>query len=266
MLRKYNYTDRQRIPRNEITFEYFEGEGETPSSFRAELSSNALNHIQSDAQIWVEAYSGATVERYDFGRAGKIISPKDTSLKAFPRGLKPLFRIKVTDPLDSRCRLLAFADKIAPADSEEVEGSRQSILNVEYVDLGQQIWNLRIDDSIRPILQLNSSISEPVGIRVLANSSEFIGLVYPAVIRQILSYLLLEDLDPITTFDHDWIKYGNTISETVCPNPEKYGDEDEENFLRDVREWIDDVINNFCHNRLTRDAYTLEKSEQYKND
>ncbi len=142
-----------------------------------------------------------------------------------PRGLKPHFRIKIIDPDDPRRLILAFADRIAPADREDIESGRQSILPVEYVDLGQQIWNLRMDDSLAPVLQLNSKIEEPVGIATLGRTAEFAALVYPSVIRQILARLLLEGDDLGSNADHDWLKYGHVLISRPCPEYEDYGED-----------------------------------------
>lgn len=263
MIRKFNYTDRKRILREKVSFEWIDGKNGAPASFKAVLDLHSVENLRTDGLVWVEAYSGPTVARYQFGTVEEPVAPADTTLTRFPRGLKPHFRIKIVDPDDPRKRLLAFADKIAPAEREDIESGRQSILPVEYVDLGQQIWNLRMDESLEPVLQLNSTITEPVGVASLAKTSEFIALVYPSVIRQILSRLLLESDEPAMSTDHDWIKFGNSLLSRICPNPEDYEDNDED-FLRTAREWIDDVVGEFCHHRLARDTYVAEKSEHHQ--
>ncbi len=264
MIRNFNYTDRKRILRENISFEWIDGKGEEPASFLAKIDLHSAGLIRSDGQVWVEACSGSIVSRYYFGTVEHPEYPEDTRLTSFPRGLKPTFKIKVVDPKDPRKRLLAFADRIAPSEREEIESGRQSILPVEYVDLGQKIWNLRIDDSLMPILQLNSTITDPVGISTLAKSPEFVALVYPAVIRQILSYLLLETEDPSMIAEHDWINYGSNLTARHCPDRDTYGD-NEEDFARDARIWIDDVVGEFCNVRLTRDTYVAEKTDNQQN-
>ena len=269
MIRKFNYTDRKRILRENVSFQWIESENGNPATFKAKLDFRDLvtdDNLRPDGQIWVEAYSGATVARYHFGTVDGPIEPDDTRLSGFPRGLKPHFRIKVVDPDDPRKRLLAFADKIAPVEKEDIEAGRQSILPVEYVDLGQQIWNLRMDDSLEPVLQFNELITEPVNIRVLAKNAEFTALVYPAVIREILSRLLLETDEPGMAVDHDWLKYGKSLASRPCPDPERYDDDRNEDFHRDVREWIEDVVKDFCRSRSTKDAYMEEKKTISQND
>lgn len=258
MIRKFNYTDRKRILKENISFEWIEGEHGKPATFKATLNLLSVENLRHDGQVWVEAYSGATVARYNYGTVDNLIIPQDTGLIGFPRGLKPHFRIKVVDPDDPRKCLLAFADKIAPVDKEDLEAGRQSILPVEYVDLGQEIWSLRMDESLDPVLQLNNQIIEPVSISTLARTAEFAALVYPAVIRQILSRLLLEtEVIEIDT-DHDWLKFGNKLISSEYPDPEKY-EVNDENFSRDSREWIDDVVKEFSRSRRTRDSYVEEK-------
>jgi hypothetical protein len=263
MIRNFNYTDRKRILRDKVSFEWIDGKDEDPASFKAHIDLHSAGLLRPDGQVWVEAYSGSIVSRYYFGTVEHRQDPEDTGLAGFPRGLKPSFKIKVVDPDDPRKRLLAFADKIAPSEREEIESGRQSILPVEYVDLGQQIWNLRMDESLEPVLQLNSTITEPVGISTLAKTPEFVALVYPAVIRQILSRLLLETDESSMAADHDWLKFGSSLSTSLCPDRESFGD-NEEDFLRDARMWIDEVVDGFCRARLTKDSYVTEKSENPK--
>lgn len=264
MIRNFNYTDRKRILRDNVSFEWLDGKGEELASFKAKIDLHSVGLLRPDGQVWVEAYSGSLVSRYYFGTVEHPDDPEDTRLAGFPRGLKPSFKIKVVDPEDPRKRLLAFADKIAPSEREEIESGRQSILPVEYVDLGQQIWNLRMDESLEPVLQLNSTITEPVGISTMAKTSEFVALVYPAVIRQILSQLLLESEDPSMVSDHNWLKFGNSLSTRLCPERDFFGD-NEEDFVRDARMWIDEVVDGFCRARLTKDSYVTEKSENHQN-
>ncbi|MGJ8641316.1 MAG: hypothetical protein ACSHYA_18140 [Opitutaceae bacterium] len=263
MIRKFNYTDRKKILRDNIFFTWLEGENGKPASFKAKLDLKSTGIIRSDAQVWVEAYSGSNASRYYFGTIEQPLTPENTSLADFPRGLKPHFRIKIVDPDAPHKRLLAFVDKISPIDHDEIESGRRSILPVEYVDLGQQIWNLRMDESLQPVLQLNSSITEPVGITTLARSAEFVSLVYPAVIRQILARLILETDDPCMATDHNWLLFGKDLLFKSCPDRDTYSD-DEEDFQKDAREWIDEVIEEFCRTRLAKDIYVIEKKEAYQ--
>lgn len=263
MIRNFNYTNRKRILRDNVSFEWIDGKEEEPASFKAKIDLHSAGLLRPDGQVWVEAYSGPIVSRYYFGTVEHRVDPEDTHLSGFPRGLKPFFKVKVVDPDDPRKRLLAFADRIAPAQREEIESGRQSILPVEYVDLGQQIWNLRMDESLDPVLQLNSTITDPVGISTLAKTPEFVALVYPAVIRQILAQLLLENDDPTIAADHDWLKFGSGLSSRTCPDRDSYGD-NEDDFLRDARMWIDDVVDGFCRARLTKDSFVAEKMDNHK--
>lgn len=264
MKRSFNYTDRKKILREDFVIEWIDGKEEEPASFKAELDFSRMENLREDAEIWVEARSGPLVARYFFGTVFKPMAPADTTLSVFPRGLKPQFRIKVVDPDDPRCRILAFAQRITPAEREEIESGRQSILPVEYVDLGQQIWNLRMDNTSSPILELNREIEEPVSIRALANTPEFHALVYPAVIREIFSRLLLQGDDLGSNADHDWLSFGRNLVSVSAPEYETYDESLKEDYFRDVREWIDDVVKRFCESQQTRSSYVNEKSTQYQ--
>jgi hypothetical protein len=251
MIRRFNYTNRQRIPRENVRLKLIEN-GEGPLSIKGEINLNFDTPLNPEALVFVEAYKDSVAMRFYWGTVGNPSCPADTMLTDLPRGLNPLFRIRVVDPTDEK-RLLALADRIRLLTSDEMKSGSRSILPVETVDLGQRVWNLRIHSNTF-FLQLNSAIREPRDITVLAREADFIALVYPAVIRQILEHLLLGPEKDFVEENHEWLLYGGQIS-GEAPPVRSESDEDDESFDESIVAWIDKVVGGFCESRNAKDTF-----------
>jgi hypothetical protein len=262
MINHFNYTDRQRIPHQQLQFVWMQ-HNDGVLRFRAELNLTLARPLPPEAVVVVEAYSGPVVMRFPFGTVGLVQPPVDVALYDFPPGLKPSFRVKVVETSNAERRLLAWAKEITPRMPEDIEAGRRSILPVETVDLGPLVWNIRLEDNT-PVLQVNSAIREPRDITTMAKEADFISLVYPAAIRQILDHLLLgperDNVEPT----HDWILFGNTLAGRIAPNPDDYDDESSE-FREDVEIWIHEAVKGFCAKQATVEAYVQFRKEAEEN-
>ncbi len=257
MIRRFNYTNRHRIPHECIHIVVHE-ERDAPSSFTATLELPKEFRIPSDAAVWVEAYSGPAQMRFSFGRAGQIRPPDDTRLHRFRPGEKVLFRVKVVDEQDATHRILAWADKIRPLLPEEANAGRRSILPVEPAELGERIWALRWNEDV-PVLQLNAGFREPRDITAIARTdADFIALVYPAVIRQILYTLTLTNEIPPANEDerHPWIDFAE-VALGAGPLPSYR--EDDDLSREEVKEWIERAVNGFCRQNAALRRYAEAK-------
>lgn len=258
MKRHFNYTNRQRIPREQLTFAWLES-GDGILKFSAEIKLNLPIPIQPNAEVIVEAHSGPVVMRFPWGTIEKLQVPADTSLTDFPPGLKPLFRVKIIDATDGKQRILARADDISPLSQQEAKSGKRSIFPVETLDLGSLIWNVRFEGT-KAILQLNANIKEPRDISTLAKEADFISLVYPAAIHRVLHYLLLGPERENVEADNDWLLFGATLSERHAPNAEDY-DMESDDFRTDTEEWISDVVKGFCAKQGVVEAYVQFRKE-----
>lgn len=259
MIRRFNYTDRQKIPRANVQLAWSDT-GDGVLRFQGELDLQFERPLNPAGLVFVEAYSGPVVMRFAFGSVEHREHPADVALTEFPPGLKPLFRVKVVDPADDK-RLLAWADAVTPLTPDEIKTGRRSILPVETVDLGQRVWDLRIEANTF-FLQLNSSIRQP-DITVLAREPDFIGLVYPVVVRQILHHLLLGPEVESVDDDHDWLVFGTQLVGRTAP---KRSDDaakltDDEAFETDVNEWIQEAVSVFCERQRAAELFIKSKSE-----
>jgi hypothetical protein len=216
-------------------------------SFNVKISLDGFDFSPS-AKIYIEAYHKTEVKRYNFGTVENIIPPRDTGLAglAYPENLK--FRILVVDESGQHGLILARADGIKPVSDLDTK----SILPVDFVDIGQQIWRLDFTgDGGAPILTINKKIP---GIELIAKSEpQFIMYVYPAVIREVLTYMIFVEgvdspIDPPVEWHREWIEFSRRILPGEGP-PESLNPEDDD-FDRDAAtEWINKIVEEFSASR-----------------
>jgi hypothetical protein len=233
LIRRFNYTGRRRIPRSRIVIRV--SENCPRQQFDARLDLDGLR-LPKEAAVFVEAYHRATYKRYSFGTIGSPHVPVSRGLDGIPVR-RPLFRVKVVLVRDGIAYIMAAADKVVPESIEHKEDSRQSLLPVEYEDLGDRVWALDLE-SDWPRLILNRRFE---GIREAARSAPgFLTLVYPEIFRAILSRILDEGRFDPDCDDDDW---GTLWLRFACrelgqPRPPHHEGE--------ATEWIDGAVNSFC--------------------
>jgi hypothetical protein len=236
MIRKFNYTERRRIPKADAVIRLVAGGADT--AFDADLSLVGLG-LPSDAHVYVEAYFKGTVMRFDYGSIGVIEPPTDRRLLRFPQPDLAYFRVKVVAESDRRGLLLASCDRLMPLVAKEGRSNRQTIFRVQTMRMDSEIWRLRFDDE-GPVLELNDDFGS---IKETARSDAgFAALVYPSLVRQVLNHVLLEEKhdDPDTEDDWRalWLRFGKGL---VKERPPQHDDEES------VKEWIDKVVARFSH-------------------
>jgi hypothetical protein len=208
-------------------------------------------NFPNDANVFVEAYNVASYMRFPFGTVVQRREPKDTCLVDItPRPL-PKFRLKIVDQSKRHGLLLGVADKLIPLRPEEDLANKQSLLPVDFCDLGDRIWRLELSDW--PVLELNNRIDS---IGEAARSGEsFLGVVYPEVVRRILYQIVIEEDQTDPNFDDSewtslWLRY-------VCSLPgvsEPPSGASEEARAR-RSDWIDDAVQAFCRSRQARQRF-----------
>ncbi len=242
MKRRINFTGKKKIPSKNVQIQVIRDNGAI-KTFNATINLEGMD-LPADAGVFVEVHYRLNRKRFDFGTAGAIVQPPDTDISDLGKSENLLFRVKVVDKLGRYGLILAEADKIRSKGEVEGDSSIQSILPSEFDhDLGQQIWRLRYDGQ-EPILEFNKNIPD---IRSLAKSDTmFFFYVYPQVIRELLTYMLLiefvDPLDPTEEWQKNWLDFARKIY------PEDYPDQ----CKRDIPEskgeilaWIENVVNDF---------------------
>ena len=199
MIRKFNFTGRKKIKRSDVRIDLLRNEdGKRFFNVHLHLDEIAL---PTSAHVYLEAYHRSGYQRYDFGTVGGRKIPTNRSLSNFSESAMPLFRVKVVDKSTSHGRILASVDKVRAENIDDLPAVSQSLLYVEYDDLGNKIWQLDLDGDW-PILKLNQHVEE---ISLVASSdNRFLSLVYPEVLRQILKRIIIEDEHTDPECDDDW--------------------------------------------------------------
>ncbi|MBK8608471.1 MAG: hypothetical protein IPL84_00540 [Chitinophagaceae bacterium] len=238
MIRKLNYTNRKKIPKENIQITLKEDGDKV--YFNASLIKDDLN-FPDDARVYFEPNYGPDFLRFDFGLFSKMEQPVDTDITELKKlSDKIFFRIKIVDETNEEGLILGHAKIYNIGDDNDPKG-KESILPVNAVKMDtNEIWriNFNAQDGI-PILEINNSIE---GIREIAKSDAiFIGLVYPAAIRLIFKQIAFE----IKEFEMDgdswnskWILFSKSVL-GVSDIP-RNADNDEI-----CEEWIDNVVKAF---------------------
>lgn len=254
MIRRLNYTGRRKISRARVTVRLIPAKRGDGYAFHVDYDLKGLR-FPDTARVYVEAYNVASYMRFSFGTVGERHDPRTTDLRdVTPRPL-PRFRLKVVDEQERLGLLLGVADKIVPLRPEEELSHKQSLLPVEFCDLGDRVWRLDLTDS--PVLELNNRVE---GIADAARvGGSFVGLVFPEVVRGVLSHILfvLREDDPTaddSEWTSQWLRYALALPD-VGALPEQDADREE---------WIDQAVHAFCRARQAREKLetTLRKESQ----
>lgn len=246
MIRRMNYTGRKRIARSRVNVRLLPATG-GGWAFDADFDL-ADYEFPSDASVFVEAYNATSYMRFGFGTVGAITPPADTRLFDITAGPLPKFRVKVVDTRTRFGLLLGVTDKLIPLRPDEELARRQSLLPVEFRELGNRVWRLDLSDW--PVLELNRRIAD-LG-EVARSADSFAALVYPEVVRRILHEAVIEQECTDPSFDDDdwpglWLTYACSLPNVAQP-PEG-GDERARALQAD---WIERAVDAFCRSREMR--------------
>lgn len=245
MARRFNYTGRKRLQRKDIAISLEPQEG-TGGSFSARLDLGGYG-FPKEAQLWVEAYRQTSWMRFGFGTIGNPEIPRDRQLNAFDNLEAVLFRVKVVTPGEPHGKLVGVLDRIRPGEPEDdEEDHRIPLLPVKPQDLGAEVWRVEIED--QPRLLVNSALGDGTA---LVKTPEFLGLVFPTALREILQRVLIDDAHRDTEDSDDWRSQWLRFATRIPGVDQNLPDEDGEG---EVRDWIDEAVSAFCrgHDILRR--------------
>lgn len=247
MIRKYNYTGRQKISHERILIKQ-DSTGDI-ISFSADLKIHDLG-LPDHAKIYIEPYFKSSFMRFDFGTIARIQNPINTQLIDIPITERVLYRVKVVDESNEKGLILGFADEIIAKDKIN-DGSKTPLLPVDFIELNSRIWKLDFR-SEGPVLCVNHDGRIDKIREVVTKDKKFLSLVYPEVIRQIaLSIASDEDFDfndSGNSWQYKWIEYFK-ISLGVMHIPNSYED-------NEIVEWSDEVSDSFCRKNKVIDLLT----------
>lgn len=198
MIRRFNYTNRVRIRRKDVMITLRNQNGE--NRFDADLSKLSNYDFPPESLIFLEAYRQTNWMRFEYGRVGALIPPKNLCLAQFGSCEGVLFRIKITAVDDSH-RLLAEADAIPLVMPDQEEGEREPLLPViPSKELDDEIYRLDFSGD-RPVLLINSEVGS---YKNIGRSPAFLSLVIPAILREILTRIIIIDKQMEEEDMEDW--------------------------------------------------------------
>lgn len=247
MKASFNYTGRKRLDNSAFDIEMFESNS-GPAEFEFTLHYDTLTEMPDDAVVWVEAYRGPRAMRFRLRPRGGAGGPERFSLYQFAPAEPLLFRLKIVDEHDGKHPIKGWRDRIRPVVYAENGQKKKSILPVYPCDLGHIAWRLNWeDDPSRPVLEVNSRISEARDITsIVKNDPDFAILVFPEVIREVLTRLLIADADSEEDGDdNEWLVFGTNLA----GYPFEGSEDDEDENSRLIEKWVGSVVQ--CFGRST---------------
>ena len=242
MLRRFNYTGRERIKREDVSIALTNAKPLREFDLRLALTEYKL---APEAKVFVEAYEKTALMRFDCGTVGEVKVPGDRKLTVFEGSEVVLFRIKVVDT--GQKTILAEADSIIPLLPSESEEKRTPLLPIRGEQLGQRVWEVEFHAGSQdpPTLLINNRISDRTA---LVRSPEFMALALPAVFREILTrILILEDyaeMEDNEDWKCKWLRVGKQLLQPQLDPPTT---------SEDRPEWINRVVEAFCNRHLVFD-------------
>lgn len=246
---RLNYTGRKKIDSRHVKI-VVHREGAERRRFDAELNL-ASYQFQGDARVVVEAYRQTTVMRFDFGSVLLLRPPASCELGDFDSDDAILFRVLVTDTTRRHGMLLGSIDRIRPSDPAEPDENRKSLLPVEPAELGDQIWRLEFGAEV--VLQINRDLPD---WRQTVMSPNFKALVYPAIIRQVLTKALIldehDDDDDPENWRSNWLIFAKRIPGVPSEIPAETDEREE---------WIETVTAALALNCSLKSIFEAEISD-----
>jgi hypothetical protein len=247
MIRRYNYTGRKKLLSGKIRInEWLKKDVKSFGVVECDLKDF---NFPDDAKIYIEPYFKSSFLRFDFGTVARFQTPQSTDISDLPTTEQLWYRIKIVDESSKFGLILGTAD-IQGTLVDSPHGGKQSILPVDFVDLGNRIWALdfRID---RPVLTVNSSLNN-INIREKIKQEEFFSLVYPEVIKRIALELSRSE----GFFDEDfsgWQLEWMRFFREVLMQTQKPIDDD-----NSIEDWCNEVSDAFAKKYKVIQLYTIK--------
>jgi hypothetical protein len=249
MKRTFNYTGRRNMLRKDISVTVRpDGNG---WAFDADLRL-ASYKFPHNGEVWVEAHRQNLWMQWSWGTISGIRVPVDRRLAEFdvPDGV--LFRVRVVQPPGvEHHKLLGEVDYIQPVKAGEADDRRRHLLVPVPDALDQQLWKLDFEHE-PPQLLVNRD-AKP-SWKEMARSPYFIALVYPEVLRRILTRVLVDDTwsedDEEGGWQSDWVRFARNLG-GLAPVPTPDLKTDREN-------WIEEAVAAFARRMQLRSMWDVE--------
>ena len=258
MIRRFNYTKRQRIENWRVTVCIKNEDDSHAPSFDAKINLEHMD-LPPDARIVIEAKRERSSRRFDWGTVASPHPQQDSRLTDMPPN--PSFRIMVVTA-DGSGRLLALLPRFAARRESDDDDSPQqeSLLWLVPVELGKEVWRLDFGDYDRPTMFVNKNI--PGISEAVRRDQAFRALVFPEVLRSILTRALVvdeyDDDDPDGKWN-EWLDFVREFYEDDIPGA---SDDQGEDAAGEKRKWIDKAVEAFAQQRFhASDQYSTTRGQ-----
>ncbi len=241
----FNYTQRRKLSRQQtqITLTPQAKAQDGARTFNARL--DLPDSLPKDARVFVEAYRSSPPARmrFDWGTVADTHPPTNRKLTDFANDARPpLFRVKVTDVSSHPGQLLADGSQIRATESDESPDTKLGILYTLWADNQGPVWKVDFQFHEGPQLIIDESADPD---HQLPLTKEFRALVYPEIIRQVLTRLLFGENDGGEGELHDdtldwpkrWLNYPRDSFVFDEDPPTTEADREMKN------DWIEDAVN-----------------------
>lgn len=244
MIRRYNYTGRKKLLTEKIKINESAKKGTKHFQASFDLKDSGF---PDDARIYIEPYFKSSFLRFDFGTIARILPPDNTDVSDLPTTDQLLYRVKIVDEKFKHGLILATAD-IKGTLAGNPDAGKQSILPVDFVNLGNRVWTLDFRAN-GPVLAVNSLLDK-INIREKIKQEEFFSLVYPEVIKRIALKLVKTDgffEDDLSGWQAEWLTFFN---EVLMQTDKPQNDDDS------IEEWCNDMSDAFARRYEVFQLYT----------
>ena len=250
MPRSFNYTNRRDISKEAAKIR-ISRDGEH-HSFSAVLNFERYSFAQ-DANVYIEAYRKNQLLRFNFGKVGAIVVPQDTSLDAFGDNMMSIrFRIKVVSA-NTEKTILGMSKSFLAENDEG--GAADCILPISRLPRdNENVWEIEYTDD-GPTLAINAELDKQI-----VQKNYFMVLVFPAIIREVLTYAFIENKpDELGDWVEDWKAFALMLGATEFP---QVTGEDREKDADLIRPWIESAVAGFVHNKNLTELANNWKDEE----
>ena len=247
MIRRLNSTGRRTIRREHAKVSLRPAENSAPSIYDLQLNLASYG-FPPDARVRVEAWRSNAVQRWDYGAVGALTPPAAERRRMTEVPASAQFRLTVIAG-DGSGRLLGACPSIKPA------LPLRSLLPVREADddeLGGEVWRVDFGDDDLPELLVNREIS---GIsEIVRTNKDFRALVMPAVLRAILTRILIDesaDPDDEESAWEGWFKLARALHPDPNAGIPRLAPDGVDTSLDVARSWIDIVVGAFARDKVS---------------
>ncbi|MDA7615169.1 hypothetical protein N8574_01865 [Akkermansiaceae bacterium] len=233
--KKLNWTNRKKINKGEVSFSIDTESNKIPS-FNANFAF-AADAYPPEAKVKVKAYYKETSQTFNWGEVSNLVPPSNRSLDEIGSIESLKFQVLVIDP-KSKGLLLGLGDNFVPSESNQEAVNKSSIISLKAgTNLGQLAWKLEIDADNLPKLLINKNI--PEASHKLKYDPLFRALIYPAVMREILTFYIWDEIQD-GEYAEKWIQFaGNFTESDVNDCQDSY----------EKLDWIEEVVSEFSERK-----------------